>query len=138
MIGHHYTSERIYHRCIVCGGLNSNSVFETECGTLRGSWIFCRNLEGLSLLGTCVLHAAKHRTTRICHLEVEFTEADIHPLLRDDEDADSAYLKLSHDGGLGDWVYHTKEPALVLSEPVPPSRIKLAQCYDLMDAIRRK
>lgn len=135
MIGHHYTSEEIYRRHIARAGLCSQSIFETEYGTIQGSWVFRQKLEGLSLLGTCIFQAAKRQTTRICHLEVEFTEQHIHPLLLADDDG--GCLKLSHNGMMGDWLYHTAEPALVLSGLVPPENIKLVACYDLLNAINR-
>jgi len=134
MIGHHFTSETIYERYIAENGLDSKSTFETELGTVVGSWVFMFPLSGLSLLGTLIFNAVKRRTTRICHLEVEYNREDIHPFLVDQ--GQDEILELYHDGSLGEWVYHTDVPALVLAERIPPERVKLVRSYDLMDILK--
>ena len=134
MIGHHYTSEIIYEQYIKHLGLNADSTFETILGTLRGTWLFVNALTELSVLGTCILQGARKKTTRICHLQVKYEIEDLHPLLRTNTDKD--YIRIRHDGSLEGWFYHKNEPAVVVSTTIPPKRIQMVRCYDLMDTIK--
>jgi hypothetical protein len=61
---------------------------------------------------------------KIVELKVSFPQSDICSV-------NGEMLILKHLGSIGNWVYHQSEPALIVTRPIPPERIKLCAKYKL-------
>jgi hypothetical protein len=130
--GYHYTSaanwESIKTEGLIPYLIRKSEVEEYFPGGVQGVWLWANELKGLSHAGTVIFHAAKKATPNVVMLEVAYRERDVLCFA-----GDSA--RFLHDGHLHELVYHTDEPGIILTKPVPPGDIRLIAQYDLVELL---
>ncbi len=143
--GYHYTTKKNYKK-IKRKGLVPYQLEKGKIRTTHGSyegkviWLWEQELQGISELGTILFHLATKRDTNIVKLRVEYNDkfilspSDIDKGISD-EDTD---LLISHNGLIGDWIYHLEEPAVLVTKYIPCERISLIQEFDLLNIVNNK
>ena len=129
-VGYHYTAEKNWFQ-ICKEGLHPTPLKEayTQLGVLTGVWVWTHRLRGLSHAGSLIFQAADKATPRIVLLEVRYRPNEIV------RTSDGEFPRSTHDGSVGNLVYHHDEPSVVLANAVPPERVRLIETYDLVEML---
>jgi len=131
--GYHYTSEECWKK-IQVEGLKPYEIrrqefvpiLKRDCVT--GIWIWDMVITGLAHRGCILYQMAYKNTIKAVLLSVNF------------ERNKTLYgpghekITISHSGHIENLMYHTgQEKAVIVCEPIPPSRIELIERYCLLD-----
>ncbi len=131
-VGYHYTPEENWRR-IREEGLHPVPLKEayTRLGVLTGVWVWVNRLRGLSHAGTLMFQAGDKATTRIALLEVWYYPDEIAQI------PDGGFPRSTHEGKVGNLVYHRGERSVILANRVPCERIRLIETYDLVTMLAK-
>jgi len=133
--GYHYTSEECWEK-IQVEGLNPYTIRRVEfiphlkTDSVNGIWVWDMLITGLAHRGCILYQMAYKNTINAVLLRVRF---DRNKILHKPGHPESEVI-LKHDGHIENLKYHTgEEKAVVVLEPIPPSRIELIERYCLLD-----
>ena len=129
---YHYTSVENYER-IKVEGLTPYWIKKADLETffpegIYGIWLWRDDLSDKEHLGSVLWQLMTKASTHVVKLEVEGEESDLYKLYGVD-------ITINHDGRLGKWDYHNRVPAVVMTKPLPPSKIKVVGNYNLLERL---
>jgi len=132
--GYHYTSYAnwvgIQNEGLLPAPIGHQNILEISSETV-GSWLFEYRQDAEALFGMLIdRFATQGQAWRYMELEVDFSITDCLKALHEEDT-----LKLTHLGVCGNWVYHWKEPIIVVSKPIPVCQITLLRTFNLQRAI---
>jgi len=132
LIGFHYTSLDCWES-IQKTGLKPYTIIKpalrAKIGTERvnGIWLWTSRLYDLPHIGCVLYQMSTKNTTKAVLLSVGYPKSDRLS-------TENGIVVLYHSGHIGNLEYHTgEEEAVIITEPIPPEKIRLLQTYDLME-----
>jgi hypothetical protein len=135
-IGYHYTSKECWEK-IQTEGLQPYTIHRREfipyfkTDSVNGIWVWDMLITGLAHRGCILYQMAYKNTINAVLLRVRF---DRNKILHEPGHPENEVL-LEHYGHIENLKYHTgEEEAVIVLEPIPPSRIELIERYCLLDA----
>lgn len=136
--GYHYTSWRNW-QSIQKHGMRPYEISKPELLDYfdyypTGIWCWVEEPSDESELGTLIFQLSSKGQTKVVKLELVYTDKD---LLYYEGNGYRRKVDLSHDGGMGNWVYHEGQDAVIITKPIPVKKIKLVKVFDLMDLVKK-
>jgi hypothetical protein len=125
-VGYHYTSFENWL------GIKEDGLIPYEIkhdfsewfdGKIYGVWLWKHKGRGRSGFGSLIDRLIKLNTKKVVLLEVKYKEKD-----RLAKNGEAIYL--THDGSLGNLVYHKRKESVIVTKRITPKNIKLLRIYD--------
>ncbi len=134
MKGYHYTSfeawERIKREGLIPQPLHKPELSRYFRKIINGIWIWKKRMFGGAHIGSILFQVATKQTLKVVCLEVSYNPQYILKYK-------GKYIILYHNGLMGDWYYHSgKQTSIIITNPIPPSKIKLVKIYDLKKLLK--
>jgi hypothetical protein len=140
MIGYHYTSFDNWLQ-IQKEGLIPYEIHKQELEKyfphrkLMGIWVWTGRFYGEPHAGSVIYQVAYRATPHVVLLSVGYDEKDI--LKYHWPDGRWGDVRISHDGHVEKWIYHTGvEESVLVTKPIPPKKIHLVREYDLVKLLK--
>lgn len=132
MIGYHYTSKEHWEE-IKKEGLKPSLIRHIELQDMFrkqifGIWVWSKKQDIVSHFGNLIRVLSVHNSSNITLLSVQYEEKDVLKFGK-------RIIVPTHIGEIGSFIYHKDEPAHILTDTVPMSRIQLVKHYDLIKLI---
>jgi len=141
--GYHYTSYEnwlhIKEQGLIPYNLDYKLIDSMDIPGIKGIFVFEKQLEGISHVGTLIFQLTSKNTTKLVELCVtykyvyDFFTKEVYECRQK-----GTLISLPHSGTIGKFTYHEKEYLNIISRTVPTEDIKLVSVYDLKEACHRQ
>ncbi len=131
--GYHYTTLANYHK-ISLEGLIPYKIDKSDLrwafhDGFYGVWLWRDNLENTAEIGSVLWQVFTKGLLEIVKLAVEYNEDELLTF-------GGTTVEIYHDGRIGSFDYHYQEPAIIVTQPILPTNIKLLQTYNLPELFK--